>query len=181
MQAFEFPARFQTERLAGRCPCMDDVPGIFDGWAQDAVVAKYMAWRPHTKRETMEQWIASLVAGFGKGSRNEYVLTLRESDKVPIGMISIRRDGPMASFGYVIRRDMWGKGFAPEALRHLVEWALAQDGLYRAWALCDVSNSASARVMEKVGMKKEGVLHSWALHPNISPTPRDVFCYAKVK
>jgi RimJ/RimL family protein N-acetyltransferase len=46
------------------------------------------------------------------------------------------------------------------------------------WALCDVENIASARVLEKAGMTCEGTLKQFGIHPNISATPRDCFSYA---
>ena len=68
-----------------------------------------------------------------------------------------------------------------EALEPLVNWAIAQPDIYRVWAVCDIENLASARVLEKLGMTREGRLHRWLVHPNISDEPRDCFCYAKVK
>jgi ribosomal-protein-alanine N-acetyltransferase len=49
------------------------------------------------------------------------------------------------------------------------------------WAVCDVDNLASARVLEKAGMGREGRLRRWVLHPNVSAAPRDCWCYAHVK
>ena len=70
---------------------------------------------------------------------------------------------------------------AAEALRPIVEWSLAQPGIFRVWALCDVDNAASARVLEKVGMRREGLLRRNTMHPNVSDEPRDSYCYAIVK
>jgi len=47
--------------------------------------------------------------------------------------------------------------------------------------MCDVDNLASARVLEKVGMSREGVLRRSTMHPNASDEPRDSYCYAIVK
>jgi RimJ/RimL family protein N-acetyltransferase len=44
-----------------------------------------------------------------------------------------------------------------------------------------VENLASARLLESIGMKREGVLRRWIVHPNISDEPRDAVCYAIVK
>ena len=63
----------------------------------------------------------------------------------------------------------------------VVDWALTQQGLWRIWAVCDVQNPASARVMEKAGMQREGVLRRWITHPNVSHEPRDCLCYALVR
>ncbi len=63
----------------------------------------------------------------------------------------------------------------------MIDWCLSQQAIYRVWAICDVDNPASARVMAKAGMEYEGVLKKFCVHPNISPIPRDVLCYAIVK
>ena len=52
---------------------------------------------------------------------------------------------------------------------------------YRAWATCDVENPASARVMEKAGMIREGVLKRWHVCPTIGYEPRDCYVYAKTR
>jgi len=61
-----------------------------------------------------------------------------------------------------------------------LEFALAQPGVYRVWAYCDVENRASARVMEKVGMEREGLLRRYARFA-VSDEPRDVYMYAKTR
>jgi ribosomal-protein-alanine N-acetyltransferase len=84
-------------------------------------------------------------------------------------------------FGYVLDRSFWGRGLMPEALRFAVDWALAQPEVFRAYAFCDVDNPSSARVMEKAGMIREGVLRRWHVCPNIGPDPRDCILCAKVR
>ncbi|MSU71119.1 MAG: N-acetyltransferase [Opitutus sp.] len=76
---------------------------------------------------------------------------------------------------------MLGYGFAAEALTFLVEWALAQSTIWRAWAFCDVENPGSVRVMEKAGMVREGVLRRWHVCPTLGPEPRDCIVCAKVR
>ena len=49
------------------------------------------------------------------------------------------------------------------------------------WATCDVENARSARVLEKAGLAREAVLRAWAVRPNVSPEPRDVLMYARVR
>jgi ribosomal-protein-alanine N-acetyltransferase len=53
--------------------------------------------------------------------------------------------------------------------------------IYRVWAVCDVDNVSSARLLESVGMQFEGKLRRWLVHPNVSAAPRDCLCYAIVK
>ena len=80
-----------------------------------------------------------------------------------------------------LARSEWGRGYATEAARALVNWALSQRQVFRIWTVVDVDNGASVRVLEKLGMVREGVLKRWSIHPNISPEPRDYYCYALVK
>ena len=68
-----------------------------------------------------------------------------------------------------------------EVLTHVVEWALRQPGIWRIGDVCDVENTASARVMEKAGLQREGVLRRWSVHPNLGEAPRDCIGYAKVR
>jgi RimJ/RimL family protein N-acetyltransferase len=49
------------------------------------------------------------------------------------------------------------------------------------WAVTDVDNHASARVLEKIGMQREGLLRRWLVHPSLSPEPRDCWCFARVR
>jgi RimJ/RimL family protein N-acetyltransferase len=67
------------------------------------------------------------------------------------------------------------------ALTAVVDAAFELRGIYRVWAVCDVENPASARVMEKAGMLREGVLKRYMLHPGMGNVPRDVLCYAKTR
>ena len=68
-----------------------------------------------------------------------------------------------------------------EALFEVVRWALQQERVFRIGAVCDVENLGSARVMEKAGLVREGVLRRWMMHPNVSDEPRDCFSYARVR
>jgi RimJ/RimL family protein N-acetyltransferase len=68
-----------------------------------------------------------------------------------------------------------------EAVTAIVAWALARPGIHRVWATCDIENEAPARLLERVGMQREGVRRRWQIHPNLAATPRDCYCYAIVK
>jgi RimJ/RimL family protein N-acetyltransferase len=105
----------------------------------------------------------------------------RKNDNTLLGMIEMRIDRFRADFGYGIARQYWGNGYTTEAAKVIIQWALDQESIYRVWAICDVENYASARVMEKAGMQKEGILRRFTIHPNISSKPRDCYCYSVVK
>jgi [ribosomal protein S5]-alanine N-acetyltransferase len=170
----------QTKRLFLRQPVSEDAGSIFEQYAQDPEVTKYTGWQPHKSVRETDEYIDRCISVWANGTAFPYVL-IRKEDTQLIGMIEIRINQYKADLGYVLVKSEWGKGYMPEAMQALTDWALSQDEIYRIWAVCDVENGASARVMEKVGMHREGVLRRWFIHPNMSKEPRDCYCYAVSK
>ena len=80
-----------------------------------------------------------------------------------------------------LSRSEWGRGYVTEATLTLIDWAIGQPQVVRIWTVVDVDNVASIRVLEKVGMIREGLLKRWSIHPNVSPEPRDFYVCSFVK
>jgi len=95
--------------------------------------------------------------------------------------VHVRPQRFKVTLGYGLAHLHWGKGYMTEAVCVLVEWALSEPEIYRVEAFCDVDNIGAARVMEKAGMQREGMLRRYLLHPNTSDEPRDAYMYAIVK
>jgi ribosomal-protein-alanine N-acetyltransferase len=176
----EFPTQFTTARLTLRKPELADAPAIFTAYAQDPAVTRFLVWRPHPNLATTQAYLEHCVATWQAHTEYCYVLTERAQARL-VGMISVRVRDWSASLGYVLARSAWGQGIMPEAAQAVSDYVLAQPAMYRVWAMCDVDNTASARVMEKIGMLREGLMRRGVLHPNISSEPRDCWVYAKVK
>ena len=175
------PETLETERLRLRPPTMEDAEWIFSDYAQDPEVTKYMDWRPHESIVMTHEFLRHTLEGWRKGKEFHWVITDKASGD-RLGMIAIWLEKPhRAQFGYVLARKHWGNGYATEAARAVVEWAMSLPGIFRVWAVCDIENRASARVLEKADLEFEGILHRWTMHSNISDEPRDVLCYARVK
>ncbi|ABA20863.1 GCN5-related N-acetyltransferase [Trichormus variabilis ATCC 29413] len=174
------PQTLATQRLSLRQPVAEDAALIFTQYAQDPEVAKYTSWQTHKSIKETDEFINRCTSVWANVSAFPYVL-IRKEDAQLIGMVEIRINQFKAELGYVLTKSEWGKGYMPEAVQALTDWALGQNEIYRVWAVCDVENQASKRVMEKVGMHREGVLERWFIHPNMSQEPRDCYCYAVTK
>jgi ribosomal-protein-alanine N-acetyltransferase len=175
-----FPDKFETTRLVLRPIEPKDSDPIFDTYAQDAEVTRFLSWRPHQSRADTAAYIAHCIAAPPTVSRT-YVLTSRENGTLQ-GALDIRRPARhRLEFGYVLGRPWWGQGLTTEALSEIVYWALRRDSVFRISSVCDVENIGSARVMEKSGLNREGLLRRWLIHPNISDEPRDCFSYAATR
>jgi len=173
------PESIQTSRLTLRRLAMEDADAIFAAYAQDAEVTRFLTWRPHRRIEDTRAFIQKTIEAWDGGT--EFAWAIRRRDGELIGGIALRHQEFKVDFGYVIARAQWGNGFAAEALQSLVDWAMTQPEVFRVWAVCDVENAASARVMEKVGMTREGILRRWIRHPQAGDPPRDCLCYSIVK
>jgi RimJ/RimL family protein N-acetyltransferase len=169
-----------TERLRLRPPRLDDAPALFARYTRDALVTRHLTWRPHESVERTRTFLRRCLSGIHDGSVLPWILVDR-ADGQPIGMIELRPTGHRAELGYVLARDRWGQGLMSEAARAVVEWGLAQPAIYRVWAVTDVDNRASARVLAKIGMQREGLLRRWMIHPGLGPEPRDCWCYGRVR
>jgi ribosomal-protein-alanine N-acetyltransferase len=174
------PDSIETWRLILRPPQPEDAPAMFYGWAQDTEVTHYLTWRPHMNLSDSQAILAGAMAAWKSGTRFPYMITLKSNGQV-IGMIDPRIEGPRIGVGYVIGRAYWGNGYMPEATQAIIHWAFEQPTIYRVYATTDVENVASRRVLEKVGMRCEGILRKYIVHPNISDIPRDSYMYAITK
>jgi ribosomal-protein-alanine N-acetyltransferase len=175
------PTSIETSRLRLRVPRVDDAPALFEAYATDPEVTRYLAWRPHTRVAETEWFLRNhCETGWAASGPYPWMICLAETG-APVGMIDLRPSGHSAEIGYALARRHWGRGLMPEAARAVTHWAIAQPEIERVWAVCDVDNLASARVLEKIGMWREGLLRAWTVHPNMSPRPRDVWSFSRVK
>ena len=98
----------------------------------------------------------SIVRAIGHGPRG---------DLVGLCGVVIPRGAEEGEIWYLVAPESWGKGIATGAARHLLDFGFGELGLHRIWATCLPENPGSARVLEKVGMRKEGfLLHNLKIH-----------------
>ena len=159
---------------------MEDALAIFEGYAQDPEVTRYLVWKPHRNIRDTEEFLLACGQLWRTGKDFAYSITLKEDDKL-IGMFGLHPMNLKIEVGYALAHPYWGKGYMTEALCAVIDWAFTQPDIFRVQATCDVDNLGSARVMKKAGMEREGLLRRYILHPNVSDEPRDVYLYAIVK
>ena len=172
-------ATFRTNRLILRRVTLADAEAIYATYAQDLDVTRYVLWQPHRHIGETREFLRRCVNGWEDGSEFTWAICL--ADNTLIGSIALQIEGFKAGTGYVLARPYWGNGYTSEALQAIVDWTMQQPAIYRLWAVCDCENPASARVMEKAGMTREGTLRRWLILPQASSTPRDCLCYSIVK
>ena len=150
------PEIIKTERLRLRPYKLQDVGNILV-IASDPEWARFLPVpQPYTMADA-EQFIASQVLL----DREQHQSWAIEQNEAIIGGIDIRFDfeNHLGELGYSLARPWWGQGLMTEAARAVIDAAfLAYPELNRIRAMADARNRASLRVMEKLGMVREGVL-----------------------
>jgi RimJ/RimL family protein N-acetyltransferase len=128
-------------------------------YRDDEEFARYLPWvpQPFTRRDA-EEFVARNVLEPWETSPTFAVVLAG----CVVGNINLEVDAKHqnAMLGYAIGRDHWGKGLTPEAGRAVIGWGFDTFKLAKIWASTDLRNQRSWRVMEKLGMRREGVLRS---------------------
>jgi [ribosomal protein S5]-alanine N-acetyltransferase len=173
------PELIHTDRLVLRRPRTSDVDAVFE-YASDFEVSLHMDWARHTDIAQSHAFIDYCDASWGDGSDATWAITLRGDDRM-VGAVGVRLEGHKADLGYVLSHAHWGRGIATEASRAVIDAAFALPGISRVWATCSVTNARSARVLEKAGLEREGILRNWCVRPQNDGRVQDAYCYAIVR
>ena len=168
----------RTERLSLRPARSDDAQAVFDNYAADPEVTRYLQWRPQASLESVRTFL-SACQQLGEAGK-EFSWVIAETPLgAAVGMITLRLESAARTqIGYVLARRYWGRGYMPEAARAVIAYGLHVLGRYRVEAYLDFENTRSARVLEKAGMQLEGRLRRYTVHPNLHSEPRDVLMFA---
>ena len=151
----------ETADLVLRRPARKDAKDIFR-YASDPEVSRYVLWDAHRSLAETRSLISYLRSRSRAGYPSSWVVTLKEAGTVigTIGFIWYSDENRSAELGYSFSREYWNRGYATQALRAVIDASFRSLPLNRVEAQHDVRNPASGRVMEKCGLRREGVLRN---------------------
>jgi RimJ/RimL family protein N-acetyltransferase len=151
----------ETPRLNLRPFRASDAPAMFRNWAGDPAVTEYVTWPTHASVEEtagiVETWVRQTAED---PSFYQWAIELKSLGE-PIGSIAVAHlsaDVESAELGWCLGRAWWGRGIMPEAAEAVIAYLFERAGFNRVAARYDTRNAKSGRVMEKLGMIREGVL-----------------------
>jgi ribosomal-protein-alanine N-acetyltransferase len=121
------------------------------------------------------EFIGRHAASWREGKSATWAVTERASGRL-VGAIGLRLTlaHHRAEVGYWIAAEDWGKGYATEATRRVIAFAFDALGLHRVEAHHFIENPASGKVMERCGMRAEGVVRGAVFRDG---APRDLALY----
>lgn len=176
------PLTLSTKRLTLRSSIDKDSESLFKNYCSDIYSSRFLTRKPHVNIEQTTNFLKDwcINSWVEESNRFAWVIALEDTDEA-IGVFLVEIEGHKAQIHYGISRAFEGKGFITEAGNAAVDWLLRQSNLQCIWAVCDLSNQGSIKVLEKLGFNREGVLRKWLILPYFgSCSARDCYMYARV-
>lgn len=155
----------ETNRLILRRFEVSDAEAMYRNWASSPAVAKFLTWAPHKDVEETRALLTEWVAAYEKPDCYNWIIVLKGEKEESVGSISVvdlREETETAAIGYCIGQAWWHRGITSEALGAVIDYLFEQVGFNRIEATHDIDNPHSGGVMEKCGMRREGILRQHA-------------------
>lgn len=155
--------QIDTDRLVLRKFNSLDAQAMFNNWANDPEVTKFLVWPAHKSLEVSESILTDWTKSYSDEKFYQWAIVLKENGDEPIGSISVvhaNDEIDMVHIGYCIGRRWWHKGITSEALKGIIPFLIEEVGVKRIESRHDPRNPNSGKVMLKCGLQYEGTLRN---------------------
>lgn len=138
-----------TERLTLRPLQGIDAPALH-AWLSDPTVMRFWSTLPHAELSETIRWVEMSAAEMAAGRAHDYAVLLKER---VVGRVAFWQGDEI---GFFFDPEIWGKGYAREALAAFCAYGFRELGFSEIRAEVDPENEASLRVLERVGFQRTG-------------------------
>ena len=155
---FSMPT-LETKRLILRRMTMKDAQDIFE-YSKDPEVARHVLWDAQKDLSEAKEYCRFMMRRYRQDQPSSWGIIHKASGRLvgTIGYMEYREDHGSVEVGYSLARSLWNGGYMTEALSRVIAHTFETMAINRIEAQHELDNPSSGRVMEKCGMKKEGVL-----------------------
>jgi RimJ/RimL family protein N-acetyltransferase len=137
-----------------------DANTIFQAWGRHPENFTYLTARVFSDVSDAQRYLDRLFL-----TPESMAFHVVDAESGVIGIVKAAIVEHRAQIGYVVHRPFWGKGVATAAVRQLIAVVEVLPAISRIWATCAIENPGSARVLEKCGFQREGILKNWVTYP----------------
>ncbi len=152
--------RLSTKRLELRPYAAEDLSHL-QRYVTRPAFYRYLVIEEQTP-ETVVRFLERELEEQQQENRGRHVFAIEPKELgfiVGAARIEVRNsDHQQGDIGYALDSDYQGRGYMTEAVRRLIRFGFEELKLHRIWATCDIDNDPSRRLMERVGMEREGLL-----------------------
>lgn len=153
--------KIETERLILRPFVLEDAQAMYENWASDEEVTRYLTWPAHSSPEISGMVLRDWISHYDEPDYYQWAIVCKEKEGEPIGSISVVSHNDQLQrvhIGYCIGKQWWHQGITSEALKGVIDFLFDQVGVRRVDAKHDPRNPHSGGVMRKCGMQYEGTM-----------------------
>ncbi len=147
----------KTERLTLRRFRPEDAKEMYNNWAKDERVCKFLTWDPHESEEATKQLLEYWCKGYENPDWYQWAIVYDGKVIGNIAVVELSAKSESAELGYCISFDYWGMGFMSESVQAVIDFLFSEIGLNRITICHAVKNPASGRVAQKCGLTLEGI------------------------
>lgn len=174
--------KLESNRLVFRKATTKDYKAMFNNWANDKEVTKYLTWDAYAKEEDTIEFLKYLENNYTKENFYNWIVVTKE-DNIPIGTISavdIDIKNNTVEIGHCYGKSWWNKGYGTEALLRIIKFFFEEVGVETIYAYYVDGNNSSGKVLEKAKMKYEGKLRK-RVHDKVTNKQTDLISYSITK
>ncbi len=146
-------AELRTQRLLLRRFTPEDAAAVYENWAGDSRVTRFLSWPTHRNIGETKTVLALWEASYLRDDFYIWGIVFEGRLSGSIGVTAIDEKNHSCEVGYCLAFDCWNRGIMSEALNCVLRYLLEEVGFRRVEARHHVDNPASGRVMKKCGMK----------------------------
>lgn len=150
--------QLETPRLILRKFAKNDAKNAFRHWCGDKEVTPYLKWHYHLHPLQTEQTLEYWVREYRDPFCFHWAITLKSTGDI-IGGISLAvkdKFDENGELGYSLGSSYWRQGYGMEAAKAVLDYAFCTIGFHRIEAVCACENTASAHLLQRLGMQYEG-------------------------
>lgn len=149
----------QTERLLLRRITMRDAEDIF-AYSKDVEVAKHVLWTAQRSASEARDYCRYMCRRYRQDAPSSWGIEQRSTGHLvgTIGYMDYNEENATVEVGYSLARWLWNQGLTTEALSRVIAYTFETMHINRIEAQHETDNPASGRVMQKCGMRFEGIL-----------------------
>ncbi len=158
IKTFSNMPELETDRLLLRKIKPSDADDMYEYSCREDVT-RYLLWKPHPNRNFTERYINELQGKYRSGEFYDWAVELKSNKKMigTCGFTSFDTDNNCSEIGYVLNPNYWNCGYTTEAAMSVITFGFCELNQNRIEARYMIGNDQSRRVMEKCGLKCEGV------------------------
>ena len=150
----------RTPRLLLRRFRQGDAEQMFRNYTSDDEVTRFLTWPTHTSEEGTQGYLDMVLAEYESEKTYRWAIVFEGEVIGCIDVVDMSERNERCEIGYCMGRKWWNRGIMTEALNAVMDFLFNRVGVYHIMARHATANPASGRVMQKCGMKPQGVLRA---------------------